>query len=321
MSVKIIKSIKKLRIFLVGDFFLDEYLYGHVERYSPEAPVPVVKVNKKTNNLGGAGNVLKNLVNLGCKVSIYGRIGNDTAGKVIISKVKNKKINKNFLLIDKKVKTITKTRIINNNKQVVRVDDEVIQKQKKISIKIKKKLAKELKKSSILIISDYGKGMCTFEICKFLISEANKNNITIIVDPRKGYNDYEKYRFSNYITPNLNEMRLLFPKIKNKSKEIFICSKKIIKKYKISNVITTRSEKGISYTNGKKNININTIAKKIFDVSGAGDTVVSVFSVLIGIKENISFCLKIANLCAGKVISKKGTTPITNDEFKKILIK
>ncbi len=319
MSENLLKKIKNLNILLVGDFFLDEYIHGSVDRISPEAPVPVLKVLKKTHNLGGAGNVLSNLINIGCKVTIFGSIGKDEAGFKILTSLRKKNINKNFFQIIKKIKTITKSRVVNKNQQIVRIDDEIVHDEIKISNKFKNKLSKEFKKFSLVIISDYGKGFCSTKICKFIISTARKNGIKVIVDPRKNFNDYDKYKYADFITPNLNEMRILFPKIKNETKQIFYSACKIIKNFKIKNVITTRSEKGICYTDGKKFINIDTIAKQVFDVSGAGDTVVSVFSVLIGLKKDIRYCLKISNICAGKVISKIGTTPISQMEFEKIL--
>ena len=319
MSENLLNTIRNLNILLVGDFFLDEYIHGSVERISPEAPVPILKVLKKTHNLGGAGNVLNNLINIGCKVTIFGNVGKDQAGSKILSKLNNKKINKKFFQKIDKIKTIVKSRVVNKNQQIVRIDDEIIQSEIKINQDLKNKLSNEFKKFSLVIISDYGKGFCSKKICKFIITTAKKNGIKVVVDPRKNFNDYDKYKYVDFITPNLNEMKILFPHIKNETRDIFYYARKIIKNFNIKNVITTRSEKGICYTDGKKFININTIAKQVFDVSGAGDTVVSVFSVLISIKKDIKYCLKISNICAGKVISKIGTTPISHIEFKKIL--
>ncbi len=319
MSEKLYKEIKNLNILLIGDFFLDEYIYGNVERMSPEAPVPILKVLKRTHNLGGAGNVLNNLINIGCKVTVFGNIGKDVPGKKILSNLKKKNIDKDLLIVNKNIKTIVKSRVVNKSQQIVRIDEEVIQNEINLNKSLRSKILKKFKNFSLVIISDYGKGFCSSEICKFIIAAAKKNKIKVLVDPNKNFNDYQKYKHADFITPNLNEMKILFPKIKNETKEIFNCACNIIKKYKIKNVITTRSEKGISFTNGLKFVNINTIAKEVFDVSGAGDTVVSVFSVLIGLKKEISFSLKISNMCAGKVISKIGTTPISNKEFRKIL--
>ncbi len=319
MTENLYKQIKNLNILLIGDFFLDEYIYGTVERISPEAPVPILKVLRKTYNLGGAGNVMNNLINIGCKVTVFGNIGNDVPGKKVLSNLKKKNIDKDLFQVNKNVKTITKSRVVNKNQQIVRIDDEIIQNKINLSKNLRNKILKKFKKFSLVIISDYGKGFCSNEICKFIITAAKKYKIKVIVDPRKNFNDYEKYKYADFITPNLNEMKILFPKIKNETKDIFDCACRIIKKFNIKNVITTRSEKGISFTDGLKLININTIAKQVFDVSGAGDTVVSVFSVLIGLKKEISYSLRVSNMCAGKVISKIGTTPISNKEFRKIL--
>ena len=315
------KLLENIRIFLVGDFFLDEYLYGNIKRNSPEAPVPIVNVKYKTINLGGAGNVLKNLSNMGIRVSVLGKVGDDINGRIFFEKLKKEKIINNLITSSKNLETIKKTRVLNNFEQLIRIDDEKIKKFETLTSSLKKKIINNIKKSSLIIISDYGKGFCTKELCKFIIYNAKKYNTKTIVDPRKNFNDYSKYVSSDFITPNLNELRLLFPKIKNTNIDIFKSSKKIIKKFKIDNVIATRSEKGISFTNKNINMNIGTQAKKIFDVSGAGDTVVAVFSVMLALKKKIEECLSIANKAAGIVITKKGTSPITKKEFLNLLKK
>lgn len=312
-------NIKNFNILVIGDFFLDEYIHGQIKRLSPEADVPIVNVQKKSVNLGGAGNVCNNLINIGCSVSIFGQIGNDENGKIILKEIKKNKKVKNFLTVNNKIKTIKKSRVLNNGKQVLRIDDEEIYKIKKLSQFFKIRLKKQITRSSLIIISDYGKGFCTKEICKFVINLAKSKNIKTIVDPRKNFNDYNKYINSNFITPNLNELKLLFPNIKNKDQDILKFSRKIIKRYKIDNIIATRSEKGLSFISKNLNINAKTVSKRVFDVSGAGDTVVAVFSILYLLKKNIEDCLKIANKCAGIVISKKGTKPITKNEFIKTL--
>ncbi len=315
------KLLDNIKILLVGDFFLDEYIYGSINRVSPEASVPILNVKHKTINLGGAGNVYNNLINMGVKVSVLGKVGDDTNAYILKKKLNKKGLLNNFIQIQKKTKTIKKTRILNGKDQLIRIDDEKVQNFKNFSSSLKKKIIKDISKSTLIIISDYGKGFCTKEICKFIIKNAKKNNTRTIVDPRKNYNDYSKYIYSDYITPNLNELRLISPKIKNTDKDVLKCSKIIIRKYKIKNVIATRSEKGISFTNNYKNMNIKTQAKKIFDVSGAGDTVVAVFSVMLGLKKNIAECLDVANKAAGEVISKKGTVPIQKKEFFKLIRK
>ena len=227
-----------------------------------------------------------------------------------------------MIQIQKNIKTISKKRVILNGDQLMRIDDEHVKNLNKVSIKLKTKIKDAIKKSSLIIISDYGKGFCTKQICKFIIENAKKQNKKIIVDPRKYVNDYEKYVNADFITPNLNELRLLFPNIKNNDKEIFKSSRKIIQKFKINNVLVTRSEKGLSLTNSFKNINARTHAKNILDVSGAGDTCISVFSILLLLfKKNIFNNLDIVNQACSKVISKNGTVPITRKEFLAVIKK
>lgn len=313
--------LKKKKILLLGDFFLDEFLFGSCDRLSPEAPVPIIKYDYTEHNLGGAGNVLSNLNNLGIKVLPVGIIGSDEISKKILNYLKKININTNNFIIDNKCKGILKKRLVVKNQHIARIDYEnlnlsLLKKHENRIVSIVKKL---ILKTDLVIISDYGKGSLNEFIIQSVINMANNLDIKTIVDPRKMYNDYSIYKNSSFITPNLNELRNIFPNIKNSNKDIDRSAVKLRKDYKFKNILVTRGEMGISLYNNKTVKNFKSMAKQVFDVSGAGDTVVSALAGCLLLKMNIIKSIKVANLCAGHVISLRGTKPINYKKFKEFL--
>ena len=304
MKLKVnLNKIKKKRVLLVGDFFLDEFLYGDSERLSPEAPVPVIKPNQSIFSLGGAGNVLSNLNNLGIKIIPVGILGIDPVSIRIIKDLKEKRVNSKNFIIDRKYTAIRKKRIILRNEK-----------------KIKNKILNLIRKADLLIISDYGKGTLTDNIIKFSIDCANNLKIQTVVDPRKMNNDYSFYRGASFITPNFNELKNIFPKLLNSDLEIIEACKNLKGKYNIEYIVATRGERGISlYKDEKFYFNFKAAPQEIYDVSGAGDTVVAVLAACLLLNIDLKKAMKLANLCAGYVISLKGTKPITLNYFKKFL--
>ena len=300
-------------VLIIGDLMLDKYFFGTVNRISPEAPVPVVKVTHEKNVLGGAGNVANNIVNLGVETYLIGAVGKDS-NKDIIKKLLNDK-HINYYLLERDLPTITKVRIIGNNQQIVRMDFEEIKLLEQNELeKIKKYILSLINRVNCLIISDYGKGMITFELSRFIINQAKKKNVPVIVDP-KG-NNWNKYEGATIITPNLKELSdLLNLEIANNDKEIEIYGQKIREKYKLPYLLITRSEKGMSLIMKNEVYHIRSKAKEVYDVSGAGDTVVAILAAFISLGFNILDAVKIANIAAGIVVGKIGTAPITLEEL------
>jgi len=313
--------LNKKKILLLGDFFLDEFLFGSCDRLSPEAPVPIIKYDYTENNLGGAGNVLSNLHNLGIKVLPVGILGTDEVSKKILNFLKNIKINTKNFIIDKNCNGILKKRLVVKNQHIARIDYENLNLSlaKKYENRIVDIVKKLIVKTDLIVISDYGKGSLNEHIIQSVINMANDLDIETIVDPRKMHNDYSIYKNSSFITPNLNELRNIFPSIKNTNKDIDRSAVKLRKNYKFRNILVTRGEMGISLYNDKTKKNFKSTAKQVFDVSGAGDTVVSALAGCLLLKMNIIKSIKIANLCAGHVISLRGTKPITFEKFKEFL--
>ncbi len=299
-------------VLVIGDLMLDKYIFGEVKRISPEAPVPVLKKESESFRMGGAANVAANLNGLGIKTSLCGAVGNDLNGQILRDLLKENKILQQGL-IKTKLPTSTKTRIIGGQQQIVRIDDEDLNlllpanEMKKIINLIKKK-------PSVIILSDYAKGFLSPELTQKIIKLANQLKITTLVDP-KG-NDIEKYRGSSILTPNKKEALILTNTTLNDEALLEKELKKICLKLNIKNIAMTQGEQGIKLISSRKiEVLPTNKTKKVFDVSGAGDTVIATLAAgLIG-KLNINQSLELANIAAGIVIGKIGTVPINKNEM------
>lgn len=301
------------KVLIVGDIMLDKYYFGNVERISPEAPVPVVNIKKEESRLGGASNVANNISSLGGQVLLCGAVGHDFFGKEIERMAKKKNIS--LSLIKTAHPTITKARIIGGKQQIVRLDYE-----ERVSLSaaetegLKQNVAEQLANYQILVISDYGKGFITEEICHFLIKEAKKQHKTVIIDP-KGKN-WDKYSGASIVTPNVKELSDIvgYP-VANEDREIEIAARVILQAKGLSSLLVTRSEKGMTLITETESTHLPTHSEEVFDVSGAGDTVVATLSICLAAGTDIITAMKTANVAAGIVVKKIGTATLTLKEL------
>jgi D-beta-D-heptose 7-phosphate kinase / D-beta-D-heptose 1-phosphate adenosyltransferase len=304
------------KILVIGDVVLDKYYYGEVKRISPEAPVPVTKVTDEKNTLGGAANVAHNLSKLGIQVLLGGISGQDANRECLCDLLGAQKINYSGLLATNRP-TITKIRVIGSHQQMLRLDFE---NDHSINQTIENRLKEWIVDSLNMdlkgvIISDYAKGLCTPGFCQFIIRESHQRHIPVLVDP-KG-NQWEKYRGVDFISPNLKELGdAVGVSLANEDPAIEIYAKKVQEDYDIANVIVTRSEKGLSMIHSSRAIHISTHAREVFDVSGAGDTVVSAFMAALASNVNPFDAVRLANIAAGVVVGKVGTYAISKDELQ-----
>lgn len=309
-------NIQNCHVLVIGDVMLDKYYFGEMKRISPEAPVPIVEMKEEMHTLGGAANVANNLVHLGCKVSLVGAVGNDRGRNELFDILEAKGIDGTGMITDQRC-TTTKTRIISDNQQVLRIDNE-----EKINItdttikQIEEWLIQKLKTDQInsIIISDYEKGFCRKELCQTVISLANQLDIPIIIDP-KG-KKWDKYTNATMVTPNISELsEILGMDLPNTNETIHEYGPLLRQKYNLDYLLITRSEKGMSLIGEDEIVTIPTVAKEIFDVSGAGDTVVSTLAACIGVEARIEDAVKLANLAAGIVVGKVGTYAVRDYEL------
>ena len=315
MNIDLLHKIENVKVLVFGDYMVDKYINGSVSRISPEAPVPVIEVKKETKKLGGAGNVINNIISLGGNVKILGCIGKDIAGDFIINYFNNDHTNVSYLKQYNDINTIVKTRVVSKNQQFLRIDEENKELLKEEYYNyVFENLEEIFNDIDVLVISDYAKGAVTKEISQLLITKANEINIPIIVDP-KG-KDYSKYNGATICTPNVKEIcDVLNTKIESE-KEIEEAASKLCIDNNIKYLALTRSEKGISLVDKLQNKkDFPAIAKEIIDVSGAGDTVVATMALLLGINYPINEICVIANLAASVVVSKFGTSTVSLNEL------
>ena len=305
----------RCRILVAGDVMLDKYYYSEVTRISPEAPVPIAHVRSEMETLGGAANVAHNLARLGCQTSIAGFVGDDYHCKSLLEKFHKRGIAcEGLIKIDRP--TTTKLRIIGGHQQMLRLDFEESapitgDDAARFLDYIQQKLQEGL---DCLIISDYGKGVCTKENCQAIIAACKAHHVPVIVDP-KGTN-WMKYAGADYITPNLKEINaVLADPIRNEDALVEQAARDVMKKFHLGSIIVTRSEAGLSLVREEEIEHIPTKAQEVFDVSGAGDTVIAVFAMGIagGLAPRDSAYL--ANLAAGVVVAKLGTYAVSREEL------
>ena len=297
---------------VIGDVMLDKYIFGEVNRTSPEAPVPVVEKKSESFRMGGAANVAANLIGLGIKTILSGVVGNDQNGEALKRLLKKNNISQQGL-IKSTLSTTTKTTIIAGHQQIVRVDDE----DTNISLsanQIKKILNLIIKKPSIIVLSDYAKGFLTENLTQKIIKQAKKNDIPILVDP-KG-NNIKKYAGASILTPNKKEAFVLSNLAEPNEDLLEKQLKKICIKFDIENIAMTQGDQGIKLVSSRKiDVIPATKLKKVFDVSGAGDTVIATLAAgLIG-KLTTHKSLELANIAAGVAIGKVGTVAIEGHEI------
>ncbi len=308
-------------VLCIGDIILDSYSHGDVKRISPEAPIPVLKINNnKYEVLGGCGNVAKNISGAGSKCHIISVCGDDEESKVLKKLLKDsKKITFN-LLTDNSRCTTKKIRFVSGNQQILRVDKEF---NKPISSKLETKILSILRSKidffDVIVLSDYSKGLLTNNLLKSTIELSRKKNKLIIVDPKKI--DFSPYKGANIITPNYKELLQASNIEKELKKEenakvVVRLSRKLLKKYNFDAIVTTRSSDGISIVDKKNNyLHLPSKAQEVFDVSGAGDTVIAYVASGIANGRSLFNATEIANDAAGFAVGKFGTTVVNEKDL------
>ncbi|MDL2239930.1 PfkB family carbohydrate kinase [Bacteroidales bacterium OttesenSCG-928-K22] len=320
----ILPNFKGVRILIVGDIMLDIYLYGMVNRMSPEFPVPVVNLESRKYYLGGAANVAANIKALGAKVEICSVIGNDKEAKVVSSLFKEAELDFSGVVQSDLRMTTRKNRVIGNNKQLVRIDEEddfclTKDEEEKLIIQVERKV-KELSPHAI-ILQDYNKGVLSLNVINSITQLAQNENIKICVDPKK--KNFDKYNDVYIFKPNLKEFceyNRSVPKIN--IPDLLSQMQKFQEKHNINIFLLTMADKGvlISDKNGRS-YHFPAYIRQISDVSGAGDTVISIASLLAAVDADIEEIAYISNVAGGLVCEKSGVATITVEELNKELIK
>ncbi len=304
-----------LSCLVVGDLMLDEYLWGKAERISPEAPVQVVDVQREDLRIGGAGNVANNLRALGCRVTVASVIGSDQNGQILLDAFNNSAITIDGVIKDQTRCTGKKTRVMAANQQIVRIDRES---REALAKAAEQELCNWLSASipdfRVVLISDYMKGVLTSNVLSVIIETARGNNIPVLVDP-KGF-DFSKYKGATCLTPNRKEAEAASGIVVDSDENLQKAAEAIIATASLDNLLITRSEAGMSLFNSVGHaVHIPTVAREVFDVTGAGDTVLAMLGFGLASGLQLSDAATLANIAAGIAVGKLGTSVVTPDEI------
>ena len=310
-----ISKFNKCRMLVIGDLMIDEYLWGDVNRISPEAPVPVVAVKKEESTLGGSGNVINNLAALGAKVFAAGVIGTGRSGNMLLKRLGYLGVDAGGVVQEPGRPTTRKTRIIAAHQHVLRIDRET---KKEISGKTLYKIAgyimEKTSEADLVIVSDYGKGLITKSLMEIVVAAAKKYGKTAIADP-KGL-DYSKYSGVTMITQNRKEAALAAGVEITNNSYLIEAGKKILNGFDVEKLLITCGKDGMTlFEKDKKPYKIKAEARQVFDVSGSGDTVIAVMWLSLASGLSFRAAASVANTAAGIVVGKVGTATVSGKEL------
>ncbi|QRN41651.1 MAG: D-glycero-beta-D-manno-heptose-7-phosphate kinase [Neisseriaceae bacterium] len=305
---QLVQKFTDVKVLIVGDVMLDKYWFGDTSRISPEAPVPIAKIEMTDLRAGGAANVARNIASLNGQASLLAITGNDYTASELESILRTENINTSFVK-DPSIDTTIKLRVIARNQQLIRIDFENSPNINSV-LQLKSRFEQSIKEYDIVILSDYDKG--SLQHVAELIQIANAHNIPILVDPKGS--DYTKYQYANMLTPNRQELRAVVGMWDNEN-ELTEKAQKIRKYLNIDSLLLTRSEEGLSLYQEDRVVHQSTVAKEVFDVSGAGDTVIAVAALSLSSNLDNQQLMKIANTAAGIVVAKVGTATCSSQEL------
>jgi D-beta-D-heptose 7-phosphate kinase/D-beta-D-heptose 1-phosphate adenosyltransferase len=319
MFEKIIKRFSGVRILVVGDIMLDRFIWGGVSRISPEAPVPVVVVEKETFLLGGAANVVNNIHSLGGKAFLCGVIGDDEMGQKVTQRLDEMGIERSGVLIERERQTTVKTRIIAHHQQLVRIDRETSRHPKVSTLRsLSDYLKQTLKGIDGVILSDYGKGLLTRSLVRDVIRRAVEAKKFVMVDPK--IKNFFFFRGATVVTPNTAEASSASRVSITDEVSLGRAGRVLLKRLRCDALVITRGEDGMAiFEPNRQPFLVPTEAKEVYDVTGAGDTVIGTMALALGAGASIRKAAELANHAAGIVVGKVGTATVDQRELTKAM--
>ena len=317
--MKFLDNASQIKVLIIGDVMLDRYWWGAVTRISPEAPVPVVNLNKVSVTLGGAANVAANVAGLGAVPYLIGIVGEDQEADLLVEKTTLNNVSPDYLIKSSKQQTTIKTRVIAQNQQIVRIDQEtktsLTDREEESIWKLTENLIQLV---NIIIISDYDKGLLSDNLLTSLITQGRAAGKIILVDP-KGKN-FTKYKGADMLTPNRFEIGEVFNTVKYSQESIEQSGSKLLSDLNLTYLLVTQGEDGMTLFEKDKIVNhLSVESRNVYDVTGAGDTVIACLAVAMAAGASFSESAQLANIAAGLVIESVGTTAITLDMMKQAL--
>lgn len=317
--IEAVRTFPRYRVLVVGDIMMDQFLWGEVSRISPEAPVPVVKVERETFLLGGAANVLNNLVGLKGQVLLAGVVGADGMGRRLLRKLEGLGTSTDGIVIEEGRPTAIKTRIIAHNQQVVRVDREKVGPIRSRTLKtLLQVIRRHIRTIDGIVISDYGKGVVSQELIQGIKAIAEGKDLPILVDPKP--QNIHWYEGVTLITPNHLEAEAAVGRRLETEEDLLWAGRRLLRKTRCRSVLITRGKEGMTLFMRNKGVeHIPTVAKKVFDVTGAGDTVIA--TLILSLLSGMTFiqACRTANYAAGIVVGEVGTAAVKAEELIRVL--
>ena len=322
--LEILERFHEVRILVIGDFILDQFVWGSVKRISPEAPVPVVKVERESFMPGGSLNVANNIRSLRGQVCPCGVVGRDLYGRMLLKAMRNQGIETGGIVYDPTRPTSLKTRVIAHSQQVVRFDREKTDDVSKVDLlKILKFVRENIKHMDVVILEDYGKGVMQPFLLKEIVHLAKKFKKPVLVDPKE--KNFVYYQGVTCITPNRSEAYIGYERTHGacyKKPELETVGWGLMKKLKLDSVLITLGEDGMALFEKKKKLTkVPTAAREVYDVSGAGDTVIATLALALAAGAKMQEAAKISNLAAGIVVGKLGTATVAPGELEEAIRK
>lgn len=310
LAKKVAENFPKAKILVIGDVMLDRYWWGNVTRISPEAPVPIVNLEKTDSTAGGTANVAVNIAGLKANALLLGIVGKDIEAKQLCDSLSSQNVSTEYLISTEERPTIVKTRIVANHQHIVRIDQEnTLFISKDVEDTVYNAFTQYIDKVNVILISDYAKGLLTDSLLEKIISLANSKNKPVLIDP-KG-KDYRKYNQATILTPNKKEAIEACHYTENDSNFINNIGNYLLNNHNLGSLLITLGEDGmILFQKDSKPIHFEALARKIYDVTGAGDTVIATLAVAIATGFSLTEACQIANVAAGLVVEKLGTTSI-----------
>ena len=301
------------RLLVLGDVMLDKYIWGDVGRISPEAPVPVVRATHQSEQPGGAANVAMNLAKLGASVSLVGFTGGDADERLLATGLESNGIDPAFVSCQD-FPTITKTRIVGGRQQMLRLDSENLGKRNDGDHdRLLAKVLEELPRCHAVVLSDYAKGVLAPKLCQDVIAAARKQGIPVLVDPKTA--DFSRYKGATTICPNLSELSVASREDVHNLEAMLTAGERMVGEFDLEYLTATLSERGIAVIRPGNRFLAPAVARQVFDVSGAGDTVISVLALCLASGLPIEPAVQLANIAAGIVVGKVGTVPVEKHEL------
>lgn len=313
---EILSQFPQRKVLVLGDIMVDEYIWGSVSRISPEAPVPVVEVGDENIRLGGAANVVANIRALQGQAELVGVAGGDSMAERLIREIEQIGVKPDGIVLDRSRKTTIKTRVVVGGQHVVRFDRECIEElNDELRGRVQALIQDRLDQVDALIISDYGKGVVNARLLEVVVPLARARGVETVVDPK--INHFDLYRQVSVLTPNQREAVAAWGRPVRSEADVAAAGRHLLDRLKAGAVLITRGEKGMSLFEGNGHIShIPAVAKEVFDVTGAGDTVVGAMALALASKATMVEAAQIANHAAGVVVGKRGTATVSLTELK-----